>query len=259
MNEFRHTLRRERMARGMSQDALGAEVHISGSQIGHYESGRSIPPDDVAAAFDAFFGTGDKLRQQTKQARGEAIAPWLRPWKENEERSTLLRTFQTNLVPGLLQTEAYARMVLDNGLRTEAHVAELTRDRMARQAATLGRSNPVAISAIMCEPVLRTGDPTIMKEQLEHLVDIGHRQNVRIWVIPTSAGVHAGHAGPFVLATLTNGDRIGYLDDQLEGKIVSSVGKVTALERVWESVVDLALPGRLSRDLILKVIDEHEQ
>ena len=209
----------------MSQDALGAEVHMSGSQIGHYENGRSIPPDDVAAGFDRVFGTGDKMQQQAKRARGEAVAPWLRPWKDNEERSTLLRTFQTNLVPGLLQTEAYARMVLNNGLRSEAHVEELTRDRMARQAATLGRTNPVTISAVICEPVLRTGDPAIMKEQLDHLVEMSQRPNVHIWVIPTAAGVHAGHSGPFVLATLANGDRIGYLDDQLEGKIVSEIDR----------------------------------
>jgi hypothetical protein len=150
-------------------------------------------------------------------------------------------------------------MVLDNGLRAEAHVEELIRDRMVRQAATLGRSSPVTLSAVVCEPVLHTGDPAIMKEQLEYLVDISHRPNVHVWVVPTRAGVHAGHSGPFVVATLGNGDRIGYIDDQLEGKIVSGAGKVTDLERVWESVVDLALPGRQSRDLILRVIDEYEQ
>lgn len=255
-NELQDLLRQARQTRGMSQDAVGAEVHMSGSQIGNYENGKAIPPDDIAVLLDAVYGTGRQIREAAAEARGEAVAPWLRPWADNEERSTLLRTFQPNLVPGLLQTESYARMVLAAGLHTEAEVEEMTRDRLARQAATLERPEPVMISAIVAEPVLRTGDPAIMKAQLEHLVDLSCRPTVHVWVIPTSAGVHVGHSGAFVIATLVNGTRIGYLDDQLEGRLASSASKLATLERRWESVNDLALPGRESRDLMLRVIDE---
>ena len=188
-NEFRHFLRQRRMERGLSQDALGAEVHVSGSQIGHYECGKSVPPDDVAKGLDAFLGTGDECQRLAKQARGEAVAPWLRSWKENEERAILIRTYQPNLVPGLLQTEEYARTILAAGPHTEVQVEEMTRERMARQAATLSRRDPLVLTAIIGESVLRHDDPAVMKDQLEHLVDIGHRSNVHIRVVPFSAGL----------------------------------------------------------------------
>ncbi|MDG4831875.1 helix-turn-helix transcriptional regulator [Solwaraspora sp. WMMD1047] len=259
MNEFRQALRRERMAKGLSQDALGAEVHVSGSQIGNYESGKSIPPDEVAAGFDAFFSTGDQFRRLVRQARGEAVAPWLRPWKENEERATILRTYQPLVVPGLLQTAAYARAVVAAGAHSSVQIEEMTRERLERQAATLDRPDPVTLAAIIGEAVLRDGDPATIKEQLEHLVDIGHRPNVHIRVVPFGSGIHAGHGGPFALATLPDGSSVAYVDDPLEGKVIAAARDLRRLASAWESINARALPCDLSRFLILRVIDEHEE
>ncbi|MDG4831808.1 helix-turn-helix transcriptional regulator [Solwaraspora sp. WMMD1047] len=258
-NEFRHALRRERQARGLSQDAVGAAVHISGSQIGNYESGRSVPPDDVAGGLDAFFGTGDQLRKSATTARGEAVAPWLRSWNENEERAILLRTFQHSVIPGLLQTEAYARAVISVGPHTEDQVEEALKIRMARQAVTLDRVNPVELTAIICEPALRHGEDVIMKDQLEHLVDVGHRPNVHIRVIPSRAGLHPGHAGAFALATLPTGAPVGYIDDQYEGKVIESVKALRHTLIVWERLCGQALTCEQTRNLLLKVLNDYEQ
>ena len=246
------------MERGLSQDALGAEVHVSGSQIGHYECGKSVPPDDVAKGLDLLLGTGDECQRLAKQARGEAVAPWLRSWKENEERAVLIRWFEHSLVPGLLQTEAYARAVIAAGPHTEIQVEEMTRERLERQAATLDRPMPVTLTAILGEPVLRYGDPSIMKDQLEHLVDLGHRPNVRIRVVPMSAGLHAGLTGSFAIATLPNGSPVVYLDDLVEGKVGSRTREIHHAANAWEDVCGLALPCDQSRNLILRVIDENE-
>jgi transcriptional regulator with XRE-family HTH domain len=258
-NEFRHFLRQRRMERGLSQDALGAEVHVSGSQIGHYESGRSIPPDELAKALDAFLGTGDECQRLVKQARGEAVAPWLRPWKENEERAILIRTYQPNLVPGLLQTEEYARAILAAGPHTEIQVEERTRERMARQAATLSRPDPAMLTAIIGEAMLRHDDPNVMKDQLDHLVDIGHRPNVHIRVLPFSAGLHAGLTGAFAIATLPTGAPVVYLEDQVEGKIGARLQDIRHVSTVWETLCARALPCDQSRNLILRVIDDYEE
>ncbi|MFV2085280.1 MULTISPECIES: helix-turn-helix domain-containing protein [Micromonosporaceae] len=256
-NEFRHALRRERMARGMSQDALGAKIHISGSQIGNYESGKSIPPRDIANGLDKVLDTGTEMQELAEEARGEAVAPGLRPWTENEERATLLRMHQPLVIPGLLQTEEYARAIIAAGAHTELQVEEMTRERMDRKAATLDRADPVTLTAIIGEPALRYGDPSIMKDQLAHLVDIGHRPNVLVRVIPFTVGLHAGQAGAFIVATLVNDDRVGYIDDQLTGRIISTAREVGRLEKLWENVSDVALSGRQSRDLIQRMIDEH--
>ncbi|MFY1637292.1 helix-turn-helix domain-containing protein [Solwaraspora sp. WMMB335] len=257
-NEFRHTLRQQRMARGLSQDALGAEIHVSGSQVGNYEAGRSIPPDDVAAAIDAVLGTGGTLRQQAAIARKEAVAPWLRPWKDSERRAVLLRWFEHSIIPGLLQTEAYARMVIAAGPHTEVQVEEMTRERLDRQA-VLDRAEPVALTAILDEAALRHGPPAVMKDQLDHLVDIGHRSTVHVRVVPFDAGLYAGHAGAFALAMLPDGGTVAYLDDQIEGRVVARAGELRRLVTVWERICARALPCDQSRALILRLVDEYEQ
>lgn len=247
------------MVRGLSQDALGAQVHVSGSQIGNYESGKSVPPADVAAALDAVLDAGSELRTLADAARGEAVAPWLRPWRENEERADLLRWFEHSLVPGLLQTEAYARAIISAGPHTPDQVAEAVGIRMARQAVTLGRPDPVVLSAVIGEPALRHGDPALMKEQLEHLVDIGHRPNVHLRVVPVSAGLHTGLAGAFILATVPSGATVGYQDGLIDATIISRARDLHLLGSAWEAVSAHALPCEMSRELILKAVDEHER
>ena len=258
-NEFRHTLRRLRMELGLSQDAVGAAVHISGSQIGHYESGRSVPTEDGAEALDGFFGTGDELQRAATTARGEAVAPWLRSWADNEARAVLLRTFEHSLIPGLLQTEAYARAVIAAGPHSEDQIAEALAIRMARQTATLERRrDPVCLTAIIGEGALRYGDPAMLKDQLEHLIDIGHRPTVNVRVARFASGLHAGLTGAFAIATLPNGSQVVYLDELVEGKVGARMQDLRHAVTVWEMICGKALPCDQSRDLILRVIDEYE-
>ncbi|WP_326550928.1 helix-turn-helix domain-containing protein [Micromonospora sp. NBC_01813] len=251
-------LRQTRMRLGMSQDALGAEVHISGSQIGNYEAGRAIPPDDVLSGLVAVLKAGSELQELAERARGEAVAPWLRSWAENERRAAILRSCYANLIPGLLQTETYARSVIAAGPHTEVQVEEMTRERMARQAATLGREDPVLLHALIGEAALRIGDPVIMKEQLEHLVGVGFLPNVIVRVVPFSAGPHPGLTGAFDIATLLDGATVAYRDSVDAGEVVTGLAAVRYVQRAWELVSARALPGDLSRDLMMRVVDEHE-
>lgn len=164
------------------------------------------------------------------------------------------------LVPGLLQTEAYARQVIGAGAHSEIQIEERTRERMARQVATLDRRpDPVTLSAIIGETALRDGASEAMKEQLEHLIDVGHRPNVHIRIVPFGGGLHLGHGGPFAMATLINGSRVAYLDHALEGKVVATTSELARLDAAWESIGAKALPWHESRDLILRVIDEYDE
>nr|MDT0659677.1 helix-turn-helix transcriptional regulator [Micromonospora sp. DSM 115978] len=258
-NEFRHLLRKLRMERGMSQDAVGAEVHVTGSQIGHYESGRSVPGDDMADALDRILNAGGKLRAAAEQSRGEAVAPWLRPWRDNERRAAVLRWWEPTLIPGLLQTEEYARAVISAGQHTPDQIEEAVRIRLDRQADALDRANPVVLSAIIGEPALRYGAPTLMKNQLSHLLDMAQRPNIIVRVLPFGAGVHAGQGGAYALATLPDGSATGYADDPLEGKVVKAARDLIRLTANWEAVSARALSWRRSQLLIQRMINEHER
>ncbi|MEN3613439.1 helix-turn-helix transcriptional regulator [Plantactinospora sp. ZYX-F-223] len=256
-NEFRHLLRKLRTEQGLSQDAVGAAVHVSGSQVGHYESGRSVPPDDMAERLDGVLQASGELRASANRSRGEAVAPWLRPWADNESRAIALRTFEHSVIPGLLQTEAYARAIIEIGGHTLEQVEEAVRIRLARQARVLDRPDPAILTAIIGEGVLRPRG-AVMKAQLEHLVDVGCRPNVHVRVVPFSAGLHSGMTGAFALATLPDGATVVYMDALREGTVGSQVRDVRHAVIAWESVNARALPCEMSRDLILKAIDDHD-
>ncbi|MGI5144907.1 helix-turn-helix domain-containing protein [Plantactinospora sp. CA-294935] len=259
MNDLRELLRRERNNRGLTQDQTGVTVNVSASSIGAFETGRMVPMPDTAKALDALFETGTQIQELSARARAEASAPWLRPWTDNEQRATLIRWFEHSLIPGLLQTEAYARAILTVGPHRRDKLDELTAARIERQTAALGPDDPPAPVGIIGEAALRYGDGALMKEQLEHLIDVGDRPNVQIRILPMSAGLHAGLAGAFVVASLpgAGSPRLAYLDDQLRGRTVADAEEIGELDRTWESLSGLALPCGQSRDLILRIIDEH--
>lgn len=137
------------------------------------ENGRLVPKPDTALRLDEVLGANGEVVDAANKAREDAAAPWLRPWADHETEATLIRTFHPNLVPGLLQTEAYARAILAVGPHTLKQVEEMTATRLARQAATLDRATPVTISAVVGEPALRCGDPVILAGQIRHLDQAG--------------------------------------------------------------------------------------
>lgn len=160
------------------------------------------------------------------------------------------------IIPGLLQTEAYARAIIGCSPRLAPQVDDSTARRLARQAAVLERPEPATLSAIIGEAALRHGDAELMRPQLAHLIDMGRRLTVHVRVIPMSAGLHAGLAGAFAIASLPAGHPTAYLDDQLRGRVVTDAGEVGELGQVWEALCERALPADQSRDLISKVIND---
>lgn len=255
MNNLRAEIRKLRIGRRMSQQQLADALNVSKSLIAGFETGRLIPQPETAEDMDEFFGTGDRIQTTSVEALKDR-QPWMRPWEEHERRATVLRTWEPTLIPGLLQTPAYARAILSVGPHTPDEVEKLTAGRLARQEATLGREKPVVFTAIIGEPALRYGPPELMKPQLEHLIDLGDRQNVHLHVLPIEAGLHAGLAGPFVIALQPDGNRVAYLDDQLAGRVAAKVVDVGTLEVTWEAISSLALSAQPTRNFILGMLDE---
>lgn len=242
----------------MSQERLAASINVSKSLVTSFETGRLIPQADTAKTMDELFGTGDEIQSSAKTER-EDRQPWLRSWVDQERRAHLLRTWEPMLIPGLLQCESYMRAVIAAVPANAGKVDELVAVRLERQAATIYRDNPVAYSAIIGEIALRRGPREILKEQLEHLVDVGHRPNVRIrLILAEPEGIHVGLGGGFVIASLPEGRRSAYMDDQLVGHVATAHGDLDALELAWEEIDALALSVAQSRDAILRMLDEHK-
>lgn len=256
MQDLRKLVKQRRGERSLTQGQLAKMVQVSTSLITSIENGRLVPQPDTAERLDQVLGGDGEVVKAADAAREDAAAPWLRPWAVHEEQATMIRTFHPNLVPGLLQTEAYARAILGVGPHTPEQVDELTAKRLARQVATLNRSAPVTISAVMGEPALRCGDPIILAGQIRHLIKLSERPEVTIRVIPMAAGFHPGLTGAFALASLGERRTVGYVDDQLRGRVVADGGDAYVLGWTWEAISSRALPPGLTRELMTRVTDE---
>jgi hypothetical protein len=234
---------------------LGALVRISASSIGSYETGRLIPVAQIAAALDQVFETGDRIQRLCAEERGQSRRGFIRRWADHERQATMLRVFQLAVVPGLLQTEAYARRLLTDVGPVADVEAELA-ERLARQEVITRAVDPAQMIAVIDRTVLhrQIGSPDQMAEQLEALVSACDRPNVRVHVVPSSADAYVGLNGPLALATV-HARVLGYLDSHLRGEVIDDPEEVQVLEAAWEGVRSYALPVVESRDMILKAVE----
>lgn len=248
-------LKRARSGAGLSQEDFGKAINYSASLISAVENGGRPPSRDYLVAVDTALKTGGLFERLLSELVSVDQAPvWLRDWVIFEREAMLIRWFQPLLVPGLLQTEAYARAVLEwGGLLTPTEVERGIASRMERQG-VLDRPLPPQFVAIVDEAVLHrlVGGPEVMVEQCERLVKALDRPNVHFHVVPASAGAHAGLAGPFILAKGRDFEA-AHLDNSLQADVVDRRESVDRLIRKWEAIRGEALPRTQSRELIKEV------
>lgn len=262
MNNLPGLMKQLRAERGITQDQLAEAIKVSKSLIGAFESRRLIPRPDTARRLDEYFGTGDQVQEASNEANKarrierEQQPTWFKPWREIEEQALTLRYFHNSLIPGLLQTEEYARTILDNGLRDPEEVERQVAIRMERQAKVLNRPDPPTCAVILDFAALRCPTPAMARNQLTRLLEEGERPRTFIHVIPEHVGMHPGRSGPFTLATLEGGYVAGYMEDLFEGRVFTDNARVTSLDRLWHAVNAVALNVDQTRDLIKKVVNE---
>jgi transcriptional regulator with XRE-family HTH domain len=151
---FSEELRRPRSAAGLTQDQLAERVGYSPSLVAHVETGSRAPSLDFARRGDEALGTGGILARLQPFVRSEAYPAWFRDWVEIEREAVSLRWFEPLLIPGLLQTEEYARAVLAaaHPASPEDEVERLVSARMDRQA-ILDQAEPPLLWVILDEGV----------------------------------------------------------------------------------------------------------
>ncbi|MDM4722513.1 DUF5753 domain-containing protein [Micromonospora sp. WMMA1363] len=221
---------------GETADSLAAQVGVDPKTVARWVSQDRVPQTRHRAHVAEILKRDMEDLWPDAQRRREPA--WFRPWTEIEREAAGLRWYESAVLPGLLQTEEYARAVLSSGplvADVEHHIGT----RLQRQAAVFDRPRPPLSVFVIDEAALRRGDPKVMGPQLDHLVALAERPNVMVHVLPLDAGLHPGQAGPFVIATTADGDDVGYLDDQAAGRITNDVAPLWA---VWDTVRSVALP-----------------
>ncbi|WP_326562247.1 helix-turn-helix domain-containing protein [Micromonospora sp. NBC_01796] len=252
----RDQLRRQRALRNMSQEEFGRRANYSASTVSAVETGTRSLDLPYAKRADEILDSGGLLESLLKSAQGDGEPTWFKPWVEAERQGRQLRFFEPMLIPGLFQTENYARAVLrlDDTL-PESEVEQQVATRMGRQE-ILTRERPPQIVGVIDESALRRRE-AIMGEQLAHLLRMAELPHVHINVVPLTAGLHIGLSGPLMLVMLTDGTWVGHLDHQLGGSPIAAEEEVATLLARWEGVRGIALPEDQSVALIKEIESQH--
>ncbi|SCE71345.1 DNA-binding transcriptional regulator, XRE-family HTH domain [Micromonospora viridifaciens] len=248
-------LKAARAGADVSQEGLATLIKWSPSTVAAIETGRRRPTMEFALAADQALGTGGLLANLLEAADRERGPSWFVPWRGYEQQATRLRAFEACLVPGLLQTEDYARAVISTGgLHPPAVVDELVAVRMERQQ-LLQRDRPPHCVFLLDETAVRrpVGGPAVLDAQLGRLLEVAELSAVRLHVIPLAVGEHAGLGGGFVLAELPDGERVLYLENAARGHVVDDPETIGLIERKWDSLLGEALSTGASLDLIRKL------
>ncbi|MEV5413036.1 helix-turn-helix transcriptional regulator [Thermopolyspora sp. NPDC052614] len=230
---FGRELARFRKDRGITQRALARHLDCSPSLIGHIETGSRNPAISLAEACDRYFELDTEffVRLARRVHRSPYGAGWYLRWLEEiEPNAVILRTWDPLLIPGLLQTEAYARYVfLGHFSSSEDEVEEQVAARMERQR-ILNRPKPPGLYVLMDEWVLKRpiGTGEVMHHQLRHLATIARHRHVTVQVVPYNTLCTDGFSSSFVIAELPDAPTTVIVDSAGEGE-VSDEHKVVSL------------------------------
>jgi len=254
---IRAQLRRLRVNAELSQEEFGRLVHFSGSQVSAVELGQRPLDRFFLKRADEVLGTGGLLTSLLKLAERDGQPSWFRPWLEAERQAQQLRCYQPSLVPGLLQTENYARaMIRTDDMLGDDEVERRLAVRMDRQS-IITQPKPPKFVAVVEEAVLRRVDESfrgLMIQQIDHLIECAEHPFISVHVIPAEVSLHIGLTGPFTLARGGDGGWVGYLENQLGGSVIDKDDDLAILLSRWESVRSEALPRRQSVQLMKEVM-----
>jgi transcriptional regulator with XRE-family HTH domain len=263
-------LRALREAARLTCDEVADHLECSASKISRVETGRvSVSPRDVRDMLE-LYGVEPQQRESLVQlaresrqkgwwhAYSDAIQPRFATYVGLEDAAAEIRTYEVNLIPGLLQTEDYARTVIGAGnlTGTQEDVERRVALRMARQP-TLTGDSPPQLWAVLDEAALRrtVGGPGLMRLQLDHLVDLAAMPNVAVQVIPFTAGAHPGMGKPFVILAFPEraDPDVVYLEDLTSTLYLEDVDEIDRYNMLFNHLRATALSFEESASLITSV------
>ncbi|MGW1088218.1 helix-turn-helix domain-containing protein [Streptomyces sp. NPDC002596] len=248
-------LRRLREAAGLSQEQLGERVFCSGSYIGQFESANRRPQIDMSRVFDQLFGSGEHLERLCRLARKSKVASYFADAAELQERAKSIEEYSSLVVPGLLQTEAYARALTQAAqpFTTSSVIEGHVRTRMDRAQLLDSPTAPI-LWVIVHEAALRVlvGGSAVMAEQLTHLAE-QNRSRTRIvaQVLPFSAGAPPFLDTSVTLMRFTDAPPAVYTEGAYGGQLIE---ESTVVDQ-FRSAYDLARAAALSPEASLALIE----
>jgi transcriptional regulator with XRE-family HTH domain len=267
-------IRRLREAAGISREAAAEVIRGSEAKMSRIETGRTgFKQRDIVDLLSLYGVTDDAEREGVLQLARQANEPgWWQPYSDSmpgwlelyvglEQAASVIRCYEPQFVPGLLQTEGYAKSVIGLGPADAAeHVGQRVALRMRRQQLMSGTEVP-DFWVVLDEAVLhRTmGDPTVMREQLGHLLEAARRPKVTIQVLPFARSGHvATGGGPFSLLRFAEPELpdVVYLEQLTSAMYMDRREDVESYLEVIDRLGATALTPQRSLQLIAEVRDQ---
>ncbi|MFI6152436.1 helix-turn-helix domain-containing protein [Kitasatospora sp. NPDC051170] len=265
-------LRGLRERTGLSTNAVADALDCTKGKISRIENGRSpVRMPDLTAMLH-LYGVDDPTvherltelaRTANKRRRGNGwwneygsvLADTYRDFIALEAVASSVRTFQSQMIPALLQTPDYARALTTAGRRWKqpAEIEQFVTVRLMRQQ-RLTADPPLSLSVVLAEGALRqqVGGPAVMRDQLAHLARAASMPNVSVRVVPFSVGAHASMAGPYVILGFPSEAAMDVvlLDNPSGSMWLEGSTEVETYLELWNDVCTKALPTAESLELI---------
>jgi transcriptional regulator with XRE-family HTH domain len=272
---LRAELRRVRLQAGLTQDQVAEAMDWSLSKLIRIENGSvSISTNDLKALLQYYKITEtERVADLIAMGRVARERSWWSEYRDIASRETfqvvqyeaaamISRNFQLSVAPGLLQTEEYARAILEkvNPQHTQDDVDVLVGIRLRRQE-LIDRADPPLLFFVLDEAVVRrqVGGRAVMRGQLRRLIEVSAKPNVTVEVVPFSAGFHLGTLGPFVIYEFPDDadDDTVYLESQ-QGEFINrdDPDEILAYRERFEQLRTASLGPEGTESFLAKLADE---
>lgn len=245
LKAFGEVVKAFRRRAGLTQEQFAPPVGYSVPMIASIEQGRRLPSkefvDRAEEVLDAFGVIRAAAKHLTRKA---GLAKWFEGWAELEPLAVTLYTFENRLAPGLLQTTAYARTLFEKQLPAMSD-DKIESNLIARMERThvLSEHPETIFSFVIEEHALRrqVATPEVVKEQIDHIIELSERRNIDIQIMPRSRGHHAGLDGPLCLLETGENTWYAYSEGQGTGQLISDPKVVSILQQRYARMRTQAL------------------
>ncbi|MEV6779006.1 helix-turn-helix domain-containing protein [Streptomyces syringium] len=253
-------LRQLRMNAKLTQCALAERLCVSEETIASIEQGRRSLMPDMAEQLDRILGTGGVLAVAVANLPGPQPFPdRVKEFMRYEREAIAISSYETGVIPGLLQTEAYARAVFHTAVPAvgEDEIERRVSFRLGRQA-VLHREPPITASFVISEPIVnsRIGGREVMRDQVRHVRTCADLPGVSIQVLPHHCESHAGLSGPFVLLETPDHQRLAYTEAQRTSHLFTDAEEVSILTWKYGTLRMQALNAEETKILLTQLLGE---
>ncbi|MEU5108058.1 MULTISPECIES: helix-turn-helix transcriptional regulator [unclassified Streptomyces] len=246
-------MRRLRGEAGMSLARLAEVLKYSKPHLGRIETAESMIPEGLSEKLDAAFGTDGHFTRLYELARHEVHPDKYRRYMDCEARAESIAHWSSCVVPGLLQTKAYARELLNAGAgeATEEEIEQRVAARMGRQKQLEGNAAP-HVWAVLDESVIwrQIGGPEVMGEQLAALLPLIDTPRSKVQILPYGHGAHRLLGGALTLLHLATGSTVAYEEGIDASHLYEEKPSVDERQRAYDALRAYALSPKESARLI---------